>query len=128
MAAWCVCCALIRNYVLVITIYYYCYVWFVNIRVFPDEEEGDIERLRSILAQLEFQYLVECWEKKGVPFKSHLHIPEVHPVTNALFCEREDEGHVLKVQTLCPCTDYIIIHSERHVLYNHVHIQNFSYI
>ena len=62
---------------------------------------------------VEFRYLVECWEKKGVPFKSHLHIPEVHPVTNTLFCERDED----QVQRLCPCSDYIIIHSERHILY-----------
>ena len=33
----------------------------------------------------------------GVPFKDHLHVPEVHPLTGVLFCEREDEGHVFKV-------------------------------
>lgn len=35
----------------------------------------------------------------GVPFKDHLHVPEVHPLTGVLFCEREDEGHVFKVVT-----------------------------
>ena len=33
----------------------------------------------------------------GVPFKDHLHVSEVHPLTGVLFCEREDEGHVFKV-------------------------------
>ena len=37
---------------------------------------------------------------KGVPFRSHLHVPEVHPLTGMMFCEREDEGHVLKVLTV----------------------------
>ena len=32
-----------------------------------------------------------------MPFKDHLYVPEVHPLTGAGFCEREDEGHVFKV-------------------------------
>ena len=59
--------------------------------------ETDTEKLRSIMAQLEYQFLVRTWEDKGVPFRSSLHMPESHPVTGTLFCEREDEGHVLKV-------------------------------
>lgn len=30
-------------------------------------------------------------------FKDHLYVPEVHPDTQMMFCEREDEGHVFKV-------------------------------
>ena len=60
-------------------------------------EETKVEKLRSILAQLEYRYQVEYWEMKGVPFKSHIHVPKVHPLTGLMFCEREDEGHVLKV-------------------------------
>ena len=71
------------------------------------KKETDTEKLRSILAQLEYQYLVESWEAQGVPFKAHLHVPEVHPVTGTLFCEREDEGHVLKVTT-CACITLIL--------------------
>ena len=63
-------------------------------------EETTLEKLRSILAQLEYRYLVEHWEMKGVPFRSHLHVPEVHPLTGLMFCEREDEGHVSKVLTV----------------------------
>ena len=40
------------------------------------------------------------WNEQGVPFKTHLYVPEVHPVTGMHFCEREDEGHVFKV---CVC-------------------------
>ena len=40
---------------------------------------------------------MECREKKGVPFKSYIYVPENHPLTGEIFCEREDEGHVLKV-------------------------------
>ena len=54
--------------------------------------------LRSILAQLEFAYQIRHWEDQGVPFRTHLHIPEHHPHTGTMFCEREDEGHVFKVK------------------------------
>lgn len=61
------------------------------------QKETDLEKLRSILAQLEYKYQIETWEKKGVPFKSHICVPENHPLTDVVFMEREDEGHVLKV-------------------------------
>ena len=53
--------------------------------------------LRSILAQLEYHYIVHKYESQGVPFTSNLHVPEVHPLTDKVFFEREDEAHVLKV-------------------------------
>ena len=69
-----------------------------------DETKG--EKLRSILAQLEFQYQINTWQLKGVPFKDHLYVPEVHPVTGVGFCEREDDGHVFKVLLfLCSYAD-----------------------
>lgn len=34
---------------------------------------------------------------RGIPFRTHLHVPEAHPDTGTVFLEREDEGHVLKV-------------------------------
>ena len=37
------------------------------------------------------------WEKKGVPFRSHVYVPEIHPLTGVPFHEREDEAHVFKV-------------------------------
>ena len=58
--------------------------------------------LRSILAQLEFCYIVRQYDEKGIPFRTHLYVPEVHPDTKEVFMEREDEGHVLKVcQLVC---------------------------
>ena len=60
-----------------------------------DEELGD--KLRSILAQLEFSHTIDKWDQDGVPFKTHLYVPEVHPLTGHEFCERGDEGHVFKV-------------------------------
>ena len=57
-----------------------------------------IDMLRSILAQFEYIYQVCDWDKKGVPFKTHFYVPEVHPITGAEFHKREDDAHVLKVQ------------------------------
>ena len=53
--------------------------------------------LRSILAQLEYQHQINYWESLGVPFKTHMYVPEVNPITGEEFHEREDEGHVFKV-------------------------------
>jgi len=38
------------------------------------------------------KYTMVMWNSKGVPFKDHLYVPEVHPVTGLGFCEREDEA------------------------------------
>lgn len=59
------------------------------------------EKLRSILAQLEFTMAIKEWDSQGVLFSRHLYVPEVHPVTGTVFCEMEDEGHVFKVILLC---------------------------
>jgi hypothetical protein len=61
------------------------------------KKETKADRLRSILGQLEFSMIIKDWEKKGVNFIDHLYVPEQHPVTNEVFCEMEDEGHVFKV-------------------------------
>ena len=61
------------------------------------QEETEIEKLRSNLAQREFTYVVRQYDKRKIPFRTHLHVPETHPDTGAVFLEREDEGHVLKV-------------------------------
>ncbi len=53
--------------------------------------------MRSVLAQLDFKYRIDKWVKEGVPFNKHLYVPEEHPITGFGFCEREDEGHVMKV-------------------------------
>ena len=60
-----------------------------------------MEMLRSILAQLEFTYVVQRYDASGVPFRTHLHVPEFHPVSGSVFYEREDERHVLKVHMMC---------------------------
>jgi len=61
------------------------------------KDETKVEKLRSVLAQLEYKYKINDWHSKGIPFKDHLYVPEVHPLTGKGFCEREDEGHVFKV-------------------------------
>ena len=63
----------------------------------PGKTEGVKDKLRSILAQFEYQHRLQQWEQKGVQFKTYLYVAEVHPETNEIFCEREDEAHVLKV-------------------------------
>ena len=64
------------------------------------KSEGMVAKLRSILAQFEFAYQVHEWESKGVPFATHLYVPELHPESLMPFCEREDEAHLLKVRTI----------------------------
>ena len=63
--------------------------------------ERDVEtkedKLRSVLAQIEFNYQVLLYEEQGIPFRTHLYVPEVHPVSGQEYHEREDDAHVLKV-------------------------------
>ena len=59
--------------------------------------EKRVDKLRSILAQLEFSSVVCQYDQKGVPFKSHMHVPKIHPDTTSTWYEREDPAHVLKV-------------------------------
>ena len=63
--------------------------------------------LRSILAQFEYTFQVCDWDRKGVPFKVHFYVPEVHPITGAEFHEREDDAHVLKVHYHTPSDMYM---------------------
>ena len=46
-----------------------------NIFVHAGQSETDTDKLCSILAQLEYQYLIGDWEAQGVPFKSQLYVP-----------------------------------------------------
>ena len=43
--------------------------------------------LRSILAQLEYTHQVRLYDAQGIPFCSHLYVPEAHPETGATFLE-----------------------------------------
>ena len=73
------------------------------------QEETTVKKLHSLLAHLEYKHQIEYWEMKVVPFKSHIYVPEVHPLTDLMFCEREDEGHVLKVLMVLTCIHNIMI-------------------
>ena len=65
------------------------------------ENEEMVDKLRSILAQLEFSQIIRNYNDKGVPFTTHLHVPEIHPETGLTWYEREDPAHVLKVRHHC---------------------------
>ena len=54
----------------------------------------EVDILRSILSQLEYRYQVCLWDRKGVPFRTYMYVPEEHPITRREFHER---AHVLKV-------------------------------
>jgi len=71
----------------------------VNTFCISGKDETKTEKLRSILAQFEYKYQIDVFNAKGIPFKKHLYVPEIHPTTQTGFCEREDEAHVFKVST-----------------------------
>lgn len=53
--------------------------------------ETETEVLRSILAQLEFSWLIWNYhDSVDVPFRHYLYVPEI---LQDPFCEREDEAH-----------------------------------
>ena len=70
-----------------------------NLLMHTGGKENDEEMLRSILAQLEYSYQICKWDDGGVPFRTHMYVPEKHPLTEdgSEFHEREDFAHVLKV-------------------------------
>ena len=61
-------------------------------------EETREDKLRSIIAQLEYSYEVCDYNKKGIPFRTYIYVPERHPITSCEYHEREDDAHVLKVR------------------------------
>ena len=46
---------------------------------------------------MDYRYHVCLWDEKGVPFRTFMYAPEIHPVLGTEYHEREDEGHVFKV-------------------------------
>ena len=64
--------------------------------------------MRFILAQLECRRTNNMYEEGGVPFRTYMYVLEAHPATNVLFCEREDDAHLLKVKNLFDCIKYIL--------------------
>ena len=55
------------------------------------KSETKVDMLRSVLAQLDYTYQINHWDSLGVPFKTLLHVPERHPDTDSVLCEREDD-------------------------------------
>ena len=54
--------------------------------------EERVDMLRSVLAQMEYQYRVREWDQKGVPFRTYMYVPEIHHIPQKPFLEREGEG------------------------------------
>ena len=61
------------------------------------KSETVVEKLKSVLSQLYYKYLILRYEAKGVKFRSHQYVPDIHPITKTEFHDREDEGHVYKI-------------------------------
>jgi len=49
------------------------------------------------MTQLEYAYQINQFSLNGIPFNEHLYIPEIHPTTWQVFCERKGETPVSKV-------------------------------
>ena len=49
---------------------------------------------------MEYKHEVMSYDKNGIPFKTHLYVPETDSVTNMEFQEREVHKHVLKVSIM----------------------------
>ena len=64
-------------------------------------QEDTTDMLKSILAQFEYTARVKQYVCEGVPFNVHLHVPEIHQSTGSVLCQREDEGHLFKVNFSC---------------------------
>lgn len=56
------------------------------------------DKLKSVLAQLDFSHQVLDYDSRGIRFRTHIYIPEIHPVSCSEYHEREDDAHVLKVR------------------------------
>ncbi len=55
------------------------------------------DKLKSIVAQLEYSHQVIKYDNAGIPFCTYMYVAEVHPITWAEYLEREDDAHLLKV-------------------------------
>lgn len=57
-----------------------CFMYVNSVLLYKNagKTETLLEMLRSIMAQLHYQHKVLEYEKKGVPFSSHMYVPEVH--------------------------------------------------
>ena len=56
------------------------YLCFLSVLLDGVKEEK-IDMLRAILAQFEYQYQVRLWDSEGVPFRTYMYVPKIHPIT-----------------------------------------------
>lgn len=61
-----------------------------------DTPENFVHKLRSLVASYRFRHRVEELKREGVDFSTYLYVPEVDPITEDTFHEREDHCHILK--------------------------------
>lgn len=80
-----------------------CVIFLLAVHTIIDRDESLEDKLRSILAQLEYSYEIRQWDQREVPFSVYFYVPEVHPETGQPFLEREDEAHVFKVCVVGRC-------------------------
>lgn len=73
--------------------------YYEYILLYCIDEESIVEKLRSILSQLEYTYVVHEWTERGIPFQYHFYVPEILPESGTPFLEREDETRAFKVQS-----------------------------
>ncbi len=84
------------------------------------KDEAIADKLRSILAQLEFSKTTKEYNQKGVAFCTHLHVPEIHLDTGYSWYEREDPAHVLKVRNPTKSNVTCIIIDMQSYVYMHM--------
>ena len=61
---------------------------FVIIIIKGQSRETRADKLRSIVAQMVYADMIDKWNQQGVPFRKHLYVPEIHPITKTQFHER----------------------------------------
>ena len=87
--------------------HYHAYAFLT---VSKGKTESCLDKLHSIVAQLEFARSVRYWhDEQGVHFRTHFYYPEHHPITGQPFHEREDAAHVFKVRILLCFIDKFLI-------------------
>lgn len=47
---------------------------------------------------MDYTFQINSWVAQGILFDRYIYVPEIHPITVKEFHEREDEGHIFKVQ------------------------------
>ena len=74
--------------------------WYVNTSKLIALLEFHKEALKPSYDQFwhNLSFAIRYWSMKtGVPFRTHLYVPEVHPVSGQEYHEKVDDAHVLKV-------------------------------